>query len=311
MTEFALKPLIGTNPLGVLAALGAFDVAHRLLPDIPVTLHWSGGLIPHPVLSGPEHVEHLIALIDTDRQRWASSTVLTGPAGEAPSDLKLESNRIRDWIQEASVSSHPEDLKLLHALVSEDAVAGTGDSKPTHLHFTAGQQKFLSMVRILNQELTVDQLREALIGPWRYESELPVLGWDSRGERIYALRGFSPSGDKKTGVPGADWLGFLGLRFFPVATTPSGALLTSCCSRRWKTGTLTWPLWDRPLSERAIVSMLAGPLTKLTASEQAERGIATLLTAPIRRTDQGGYGSFGPSAPATTPTSARRSRRIS
>ena len=66
-------------------------------------------------------------------------------------------------------------------------------------NFTAGRQQFLSMVRELADKVDQEALREALVGPWRRASRLPSMGWDARGERIYALRGPDPAGEKRTG----------------------------------------------------------------------------------------------------------------
>src|SRR3546814_18343979 len=87
------------------------------------------------------------------------------------------------------------------------------------------------MVRALQDGVDVDRLREGLIGPWRYDSTLPSLGWDARGERIHALRGFDPSKEKRSGIPGADWLALLGLRFLPVSVS-RGQLRTTRSEER-------------------------------------------------------------------------------
>ncbi len=204
-----------------------------------------------------------------------------------------------DWFRAAISSPHGGDLPLLHALVSEGALAGKGDSKPTHLHFTAGQQKFLVMARGLRDQLTEGHLREALMGPWSYESELPVLGWDNnRSERLHALSSESPTGTKKRGVPGAEWLGLMGLRFFPVATTNRNELLTTGCAKAWKSGGhLTWPLWTGALTAAEIAPLLSENHEHLASTERHARGVDRLLRAPIRRADQGGFGSFGPTSP--------------
>lgn len=298
MTDLlSLDALVGNNPAGFLAGLGCLDVASRLLPDRTVTLSWRDGMHPSAELSGPDDLEHLIDLILTDGQRWAKSVVLRGPKGTDPDDLKPDPSEVRAWFETAEASEHPEDLILLHALLSEGAVAGSsGDAKPTHLHFTAGQQKFLVMVRELNSTLTRDLILEAIQGPWRYESKLPVLGWDnSRGERLHALSARSPSGSKKLGVPGVDWLAFLGLRFVPVATTLSKRLLTTCCQPAWKTGgAFTWPLWNSALSSTYIQSLMS---VDTTVGGRPPEVVRQVLRAPIRRADQGGYGSFGPTSP--------------
>lgn len=313
MTGVELTALIGLNPLGLFAALGALDVATRTLPERTVTLHWSDELEPVAHLSGVESIDELVELCDRDRERWRRSPVLTwGPDGEPLNDLKHELDVIRRWIEATLEVATPDDradIDLLGALVAEGAVAGKGDSKPTHFHFTAGQQQFLKMVRELRDGIDADRLREALVGPWRYDSELPVLGWDARGERIFALRGFNPSNEKKSGVPGADWLAFLGLRFFPVSVR-QGQLYTTGCAGTWKDGTFTWPLWSVPLTAPVVASLLADAgIRRLDDRARAALGIHRLLRSPIRRSDQGGRGSFGPAEPVRPQVEARNRAR--
>lgn len=310
--DIVLSALRGRNPLGLFAALGALDVATRSLPDRSVTLRWTEALEPTAVLSGPDSLDHLVALCDADRARWASSPILTwGPSGTPLDDLKPEREQLRLWTDEiigvAVRSKERADVDLFGALVAEGAVARKGDSKPTAFHFTAGQQRFLAMVRDLRAGVDAERLAEALVGPWRYDSTLPVLGWDARGERIYALRGADPAKEKKLGVPGADWLAFVGLRFFPVAAR-NGRLLTTGCTGRWKEERFTWPLWHVHLTSMVVGSLVAdGNLAKLGVTERRQLGVCELLQAPIRRSDQGGYGSFGAPAPVRPePTSRLR-----
>jgi hypothetical protein len=308
MTEIALRSLRGRNPLGLFAALGALDVATRRLPDRACRLWWTDEVDPHAVLDGPDDLPHLIDLCTIDLDRWRTSPVLIGPPGgdgalRTEDDVKISLAEVRAWLAHVATRSRPDDLtdlRLLTALVADGARAkGKDEAKPTHLHFTAGQQKFLLMARTLRDNLTVAHFVEALAGPWRYESPLPVFGWDSRGERIYALSGPAPSSVKKTGVPGADWLGLLGLRFFPVTARYGGPgseleLETTGCRRGWKASTFAWPLWDRPLTAEVAAALLAHQgLEGLTPGDRRALGVHAFLRAPIRRTDQGGYGSFG------------------
>ncbi|HEU5150015.1 MAG TPA: hypothetical protein VFU19_05930 [Iamia sp.] len=295
MTEIPLTPLRGHNPLGLFAALGALDVATRALPSRRVTLRWSEGVDPYAVLDGPDDVDHLVDLCWADVDRWRTSPVLSGPDGEAWDDIKVPIALVPTWFEQ---TTDPVDRRLLAALVTERAKAkGKDEAKPTHFHFTAGRQLFLVMARQLRDGLTPDHVREALVGPWESLSELPVFGWDAKGERIYALSGPSPAGVKKTGVPGADWLGLLGLRFFPVTLrTVNGEpeLETTGCSRGWKSGSFAWPLWDRPISAPVAASLLGHQgLGGYTPEDRSALGISAWCTAPIRRSDQGGYGSFG------------------
>lgn len=299
--------MVGTNPLGFLAALGALDVATRSLSQVRPTLHWTEGLAPRAVLSGPHDLDHLIGLIDDDRATWTESPVLSGSESDPnPSDLKPTPEVLHRWAaatRQVSEGSGRADADLFCGLMAEGATAGKGDGKPTHLHFTAGQQRFLSMVREIRESLVRADLDEALRGPWRHSSTLPVLGWDARGERIYALRGTNPAKEKRLGVPGADWLAFLGLRFFPVAEC-RGSLLTAGCEPNWKGGSLSWPLWSVPLGADVVGSLIGSVLGNArkggagvacwSDAERAAVGVSQVLRAPIRRADQGGYGSFGP-----------------
>lgn len=300
MTEpLSLEAMSGLNPMGFLAALGVLDVIGRQLPNVEPTLAWSDGLRPVPLVTGVESIEALIGVILDDRDTWRSSVVLEGFDGWRPDDVKPEPDEIRPWFEAADRSQHPGDLPLIHSLISEGALANKGDAKPTHFHFTAGQQKFLVMCRQLRDELDDEHLREALVGPWTRRSPLPVLGWDNeQGERLHALSSKSPSSGKKTGVPGAEWLAFLGLRFFPVVTTTAGSLVTTGCAPEWKRGgSFAWPLWDEPLIDIEIGALIALDPGRTTPQERAERGITQVYRADIRRADQGGYGSFGPTLP--------------
>lgn len=309
--DIVLPALRGRNPLGLFAALGALDVATRSLPGRRVTLRWTEALEPAAVLCGPDSFDHLVALCDTDRTRWASSPILTwGPSGEPLEDLKPEPDQLRQWTDEiadgALRTGERADVDLLGALVAEGAAARKGDSKPTAFHFTAGQQRFLAMVRELCAGIDAERFTEALDGPWRYDSPLPVLGWDARGERIYALRGADPAKEKKLGVPGADWLALLGLRFFPVAAR-GGRLFTTGCAGRWKEETFTWPLWYVDLTSMVAASLVADEnLARFDVTQRRQLGVHELLRAPIRRSDQGGYGSFGAPEPVRAETIYRR-----
>lgn len=303
--EIELPALDGTNPLGFLAALGVLDVLHRAGRE--PTVRWTYDLVPVPVCQGVSDADELVELVDADRARWQDSVVLRGPASDQLNDVKPPPKVHRRWATEVmgTISDTRADADLFCALLSEDAVDGKGNGKPTHLHFTSGQQKFLVMVRELANRVDAERIREAIFGPWREDSPLPSLSWSSQGERIYALRAVNPSGEKRLGVPGADWLAFLGLVFFPTCavtrnTGEHASLKTTGCDRSWKRSALRWPLWAVPL-ERDTVWALVGDASvvgkdRLSPDKLRARGVLQVMQAPIRRSEQGGYGSFGGAA---------------
>lgn len=297
--ELALIGLDGTNPLGFLAALGAlFELDHA---GCEPTLRWTDDLGPCPVVTGAASIDELVPILDQGRRRWLDSPVLAWPAEEPITEVKAEPDELCRWAHHVadSVDDDRASSDLWSALVAEGALDNGGKAKPTHLHFMAGQQRFLGMARQLAAELDRDRLHEALTGPWRYNSALPSLNWDARGERIYALRASNPSKEKRLGVPGADWLAFLGISGYLVANR-NGRLETTACSRPWKRSAFRWPLWGVPIGLWTARSLLADPelvgaekQRRLHPGRLAARGVLRVLEAPIRRTDQGGYGSFG------------------
>src|SRR3546814_6405263 len=112
--------------------------------------------------------------------------------------------------------------------------------------------------------------------------------------------GFDPSKEERSGIPGADWLALLGLRFLPVSVS-RGQLRTTGCSGSWKNGSFSWPLWTVPLTPGVVSALVADVgLQRMSKAERAALGVHHLLRSPIRRSDQGGYGSFGPPEPVLT-----------
>lgn len=301
--EMRLPALDGTNPLGFLAALGVLDVLYRAGRE--PTLRWSADLVPVPAFGGAPGEDELVDLVDADRVRWQHSVVLHGPAGDRLDDLKPPPGVHRRWADEVAgtIGDTRAEADLFCGLLAEEAVDGKGNGKPTHLHFTAGQQKFLLMVRELASRVDAARIREAMFGPWREDSPLPTLSWSSQGERVYALRAVNPSTEKRLGVPGADWLAFLGLVFFPTRAVTGHSreqvfLQTNGCDRSWKRSALRWPLWTVPL-ERDVAWSLVGDTEvvgqgrRLSPEQLRARGVLQVMQAPIRRSEQGGYGSFG------------------
>jgi hypothetical protein len=295
VSEIPLPALEGTNPLSYLAALGVIDAVTAAGHE--VTLRWTDELVPHAVLGGAGSIDDILEILDADRERWLDSIVFRFPKAKPLRDAKPEHGLLRDWFTAAFENGNAHDADMLCALVAEGGLDGNGNAKPTHLHFTAGQQQFLEMARTLASSVDASRLREAVCGPWAYDSTLPSLSWDSRGERVYAVRATNPSKERRLGVPGSDWLAFRGLIFYPVRVF-NGSLRTTACDKDWKRSAFRWPLWSVPASRQTLYSLVADPRLVardaiLDPRDLTARGVLSVLQAPIRRTDQGGYGSFG------------------
>ena len=299
--EHVLHGLDGTNPLAFLAALGALRASG---PE--ARLHWRDEGRWRPVLTLPEDSPGPADLVMADLERWRAGATMPlaldleyakaekGSEGKRVRDLKPPPKPpiFRDFLERAAKAwpDDPDAADFAVAYATEAGRDGKDNTKPTAFHFTAGQQAFLDMVIALRDGLTRSHVDEALDGPWRYESTLPVLRWDVTGERLYALLASDPASDKARGVPGADWLAFLGLSFFPAVARGTHTFTTGFEDRS-KEPWFCWPVWTAPLTRDVVRSLLALDLRDSTADERRARGVALLLRSRARRSDRG-YGNF-------------------
>lgn len=296
MNSMRFPGLDGSNPLAFLAALGVLQAISESSPDAALAWEFCGTWQPD-LVSPYTQVEAVIEALDTDRQSCITDAALMLEY-DAKRDLKPAPCRFREYLGQLVQLSSPRQRRSVDwasAFATDVAVDNNGNIKPTALHFTAGQQQFLQMVWELVRSVTRDDLREALLGPWRYQRPLPVLGWDATSSRDYALRASDPSTDKKLGVPGADWLAVRALAMLP--TVPHGTrILTTGCSGGWKDGRFHWPLWTVPITAPVVRSLLRQPFGNMSRHVRNAIGIGAVLSSGIRRSDQGGYGSFEPSS---------------
>lgn len=301
MTEGThLTGLEGTNPLGFLAALGVQVLFES--EDQRPRLWWSDDIIPHALVDSEFDVGRVIEQALLVFPQWLESVALDPGFGTKEDDTaKFTPDQILLYL-ERTRAPEPGN-RLAAALVAEGSLDGAGKvAKPTDLYFTAGQLKFLKIARDVLSEVVRDEVAEALEGPWSYSSKLSSLGWDSTDDRIYSLAPMNPAKDKKLTNPGAEALAILGLSRHPVFAGRDGRgrdrTLTSGCSGPWRRGgAYTWPLWTRPATPHAVRSLLA----HATGDELAKRSrnyhgwaISSIMRSAIRRSDQGGYGTFGP-----------------
>ena len=291
-----LTGLDGTNPLGFLASLGVQTVFAG--EETQPRLWWSDDITPHAVVDRDFGVERIADQALATAAVWNDSAAANPERGDGTSipkgdELKLAPDDIREYLSRSGVSGTAHDLAA--SLVAEGSLDNNGIAKPSDLYFAAGNQKLLDMVRSILGAVTREELVTGLIGPWGYASSLPSLGWDVVDDRIYALRAENPQGDKKLTNPGPEALAILGLSRHPVFAG-SDRTLTQGCSGSWKAGFYSWPLWDRPATPNAVKSILAHGYDPSADRIRWFRswGVVTILRSRIRRSSQGGYGTFGP-----------------
>lgn len=290
-TKTELRGLDGSNPLGFLAALGvqaALDHARR-----PAALQWTDMPLPYPSLSGGVELKTVAEAAVDLAEHWLAGPAL---AKHVENKLKLSRAEIADYLRRARAEGSAG--VLAQCLVAENSLDNQQKAKPSDLYFTAGQMKFVTMARAILGEVTGDELVADMTGPWTYTGKRPSLMWDVVDDRVYALRATDPSSEKKLSNPGAEALALMGLSLYPCFRSATGTVSQGCAGS-WKRGTFTWPLWSRPASLAVVKALLAhASASEADVCSNARFyvgwGIAKIMQAQIRRSEQGGYGTFGP-----------------
>lgn len=318
MNDLALTGLDGQNPLAFFAALGLLRVLEertsgsKKKPQPRLRFVDDGRQTPH--LQTHLSFEEVCGLVLEDAESrcgvaalelaYDEEGELARPDAEgAIADLKPRPEAARRFLE----SLHGRDRRSLDlgaAFFSELVEDNNGNMKPTALHFTAGQQKFLEMVSELRKSLQKAHLEEALLGPWRGMDPLPSMSWDSTVARLYALRAVNPSSEKRGSVAGANWLAVIGLSYFPV-NVRRARLITTGVVGGWKDSFFHWPVWSEPSTHLEVRSLLRGDLRQLRRHEREALGVTQVFRSAITRSDQGGYGAFAP-AEVVLPRSEQR-----
>ncbi len=297
-----LLGLEGTNPLAFLAALGlqvAFATEDRQQPP---RLWWSDDTVPHAVVDKNFTVDLIVDRALSAFECWKCSPAINprredGSPMPKGDELKLIPEDIETYLNQAVQCAWSGSLAT--ALLAQGSLDNQGVAKPSDFYFTAGQQKFLDVARKVLTAANCDEIKRGLEGPWDYKSKESSLGWDVTDDRVYALMSGNPSVEDKFTNPGPEALALLGLSLYPVFAGRERTK-TQGCSGKWKSGYYSWPLWWKPASLRAVKSLLAHAYdhTDTTTSNRhrwyGAWGVFTILRSSIRRTDQGGYGTFGP-----------------
>jgi hypothetical protein len=301
-----LPGLDAQNPLGFFAALGLLRVLdeHALQHGAPrPCLAFSSAGAPSAVMRAHVAREGLSEVILADAAAQARSVTLAlayddegqlcDPGADgATRDLKPSPASARELLQRAAASTR-RDADLAAGFFSELVQDNAGNTKPTALHFTAGQQTFLAMVEDLRRGITAGDVDEALFGPWRTASPLPSLSWDASVARNYALRASNPSKEKRGSVPAANWLAVHALGLLPVLPK-NGRLETTGVRGGWKDGAFAWPVWSAFATLPVVKSLLRQDPRRIGSTARAALGVEVVFESGILRSDQGGYGSFTP-----------------
>ena len=295
MSRLELTGLIGSNPLGALAAFGLL----RVLSDYDCTSR----------LSFVER-DDWIAVMDSSfgseeallawMKAWAVERRPQVFSSFGESDVRVMPSDFHMALGSALYGETP-DAELATFLVGLAADGATDKSKglvkPTPFYMASGQQSFLDTIRrIFDITRNEDIWGEALFGPWVYGTLQWGAGWDPSTERMHALRHKAPTKDKTACVAGAVCLAFEALPLFP-SFSIHGRIKTVGWVEHDFADHWRWPLPTVPTSLDSLQLLLAS--AEVAGAKDNDRpaaireGIGAIYESTRHEFGQG-YGVFRP-----------------
>jgi len=298
--EITLPGLNGSSLLGFMAALGTLRTLNGITEVAPPRIKWlSRGSSFCPVirLFSTLDDEALLLKLDEALKSYAGHSTITF----AP-DLKVTAKQFR-FMAEAQAGDYLACNAQVGAAVTAafgcDAITNDeGNIEDTAFRTMsgAGHQHFLAFMNELAKNTSIEHLREALFGPWRYRDPSPIMRWDDEDDRRYALRWDEPSKDPVRTVRGANRLAIAALPMFTVVPTSSATVATTGFKGRKSNDTfVTWPLWSGWLCLDAVRSTLA--LRELQDSDVTTHkleGLGVVAVCRSQRITLGKYRNFTP-----------------
>ncbi len=288
--QLPLPAMIGSNPLGALSAFGLLNVLSGEFPAAKLSFEMRDDWIA--VLHSPfADAEALIAWLC----EWIKQPEQDARINWAE-DVRMPVAEFRTLLRETLLSDDHNRLEVLSALVADGAVdKSKGLIKPTLFYMVSGQQSFLGGLKeVLNdlRQKPVEKFREVLVGPWTLSSRLHGLGLDPGGERLYALRSKSPTGEKPASVTGATWLASYSMGLLPPLAMESRPYTTGFTRQKGE-DYFSWPVFLNPISIETLRALLTTAGFSNSTKTGLRQGVAAVYQSH-RFTFGQGYGVFRP-----------------
>ncbi len=301
--EHTLEGLEPDNLLAVLALLGFLRAIDTVKPEWRIRAYWSGEPLRPRIQTRDEDVdqERLLGVAAEGCNKLAEVHEFDGR--KDPDYSVAEARVLLETESRSADSRDRRRIDLLSALISdgaakEDRVKVT----PFCAMFGQGHQHFLERLETVPKGLPPKELAKEKIPPelnspamlaaalfqsWERKDRTQSFRWDPQEDRRYALRFEDPSSDKGLTVHGANRLGALALPLLTsVPVRMRAEIRLSAVATGWLANgglAVTWPIWTRAASLKAIVSLLAGGVTP---------GFGILGTYQSERISVGKYFSF-------------------
>lgn len=299
-TEHLFTALSSSSLLGFMAALGALYTLDGRPEYAGCRMKWiPQGSSHSPVLLTPISVgtETLLTHLHESLSSVAGHETLT-----FDKNLKVNQSVFRALCLKAA-ESYVKNIDtfgcaMLAAFGSDAAINDEGMIEDTAFRTMggAGHQHFLVFMNELAKTTTLEHLREALLGPWRYRDPSPTMRWDDADDRRYALRWDEPSKDPVRTVRGANRLAIAALPLFPTYPAASDTLATTAFKGGKSNNTfVTWPIWTGWLSLDAVKSALSlGELQEAAPSHEKLSALGISAAFRSQRITLGKYRNFTP-----------------
>jgi hypothetical protein len=320
--DVLIEGIDGATPLGFLAGLGLLQVLQdaRVQVDESPRLCWKMLDSWRPVLHGADSLESVAQVVLDDGTHWAESAVLgfnyvkqekQGP--KRVGGLKAPLSVVRGWsrtrrevqdevalaygaalfcdeVTETNKSPATSEAFQLAGVATDPTVSLDLSVDRSFFDFTSRNAQFLEQVEVLRQYLNLERILQAL-GQGKPDYDAPrTLDWDPSSDTPGAIY----TGFRRGYLPVHEWLGFRGLRLFPLAGHRNKVRMTACTGRRLN-GDFTWPLWEAPAASDAVRSLLGNPgLAQLRPEQRRAFGVSVLMRASLTKKADGYTGTFAP-----------------
>jgi hypothetical protein len=253
-----LGGLDGTNPLGFLAALGAFRLLS--IENSNVTMTWQvlngswrptlfGIQVPLAQLGNDLHD----AIGRLDKSVWSfdkklpfAAARLRQEACNAARAASSTSRGIADAIAGLGVECCVDDKGIFKDTAFR--MVRAGDS--------SGQGLLAYGKRILDST-TAAEIQNAIPTTWLYHDNQCALRWDPTEDRGYALQWGNPSDDGALSVRAGNCLALTALTVLPTIPTKGQAETTGFGLKKPRQSSFTWPIWQHRVSLDIATSMLS------------------------------------------------------
>jgi len=252
----------GDNPLGFLSVLGTLRGLNVCRPQWQPRIDWclqSGGWRARLHLS--ESIES--ATVVTALDEWCRERAASDDYQQLGDDLPMPASRFQQHQRTLIDHANRVSLEFMTALGSDMPIDEAGEMGETEWRaLGGGQTTCLGDMRKIAVATSAEQIHQSLFALWIYADGRPSMRLDPNDDRRYALRAGNPSDTSKSPLRtmrGANRLAVEGWCAFPTMPTQAEVRTQGFRRVRRQGIRVRWPVWNVPLSWRAITTVMGHP----------------------------------------------------